>query len=65
MCGIGEAKATGEHTGVAGEELARVERNCADLGLRDADLDAATNQARVKRVVVAVKAQVGLRPERA
>src|SRR5207253_11304893 len=42
-------------------ELAGAERDRRDLGLAGADLDAAASQARIERVVVAVKAQIGLR----
>jgi hypothetical protein len=58
--GVGEAEPAGEHARVAGGERARVEAEGGDLGLRDADPDAAADQARVERVVVAIEAQVGL-----
>ena len=35
-------------------------QTASDLGLRDANLDATADQARVERVVVAVETQVGL-----
>jgi hypothetical protein len=45
---------------VVGGELARVQRHCGDLALVDADLDPATREAGIERVVVAIKAQIGL-----
>ena len=60
MGGVGGREAAGEHARVAAGELAGVQRDRRDLGLRDAHLDAAADQARVQRVVVTVKAQVGL-----
>jgi hypothetical protein len=48
----------GERAGVRAGELAGIERGGEDLPLRDAQLDAASDQARVERIVVAVDAYV-------
>src|SRR5215218_2138612 len=60
MVGLGKGQAAGEDAGMAGGELAGVERHCPKLALGDADLDPAADQTRVERVVVAIEAQVGL-----
>jgi hypothetical protein len=54
----GDRAITGKRTGVSAGELARVERHREQLALRDAELDAAADQARVERVVARVDAHV-------
>jgi hypothetical protein len=61
MGGVGEAQPAGEHALVAAGELAAVQADRDHLRLRGSHLDPLADQARVQRVVVAVKAQVGLR----
>jgi hypothetical protein len=54
VAGLGEREAAREHARVAAGQLATVQPDRRDLGLRDAHLDPAADQARVQRVVVAV-----------
>ena len=46
---------------VAGTELARVKRDRVDLTLADTELHAPSGEARIERIVVPVKAEIGLR----
>lgn len=58
---VSDRQAAGEHTLVPGRELAGVEHDRGDLGLRHADLDPATGERRLDRVVVAIDSDERLR----
>ena len=60
MGGIGDAQMPCEGALVAGTQLAAVQCNGDDLPLADRELDAAPGEAWIQRVVVRVKAEVGL-----
>ena len=62
--GVGEGQAAGEDARVAGGELARVQRDRGDLRWQTRTSTRRPNEPWVKRVVVAVKAQIGLRGTR-
>src|SRR5271165_3893143 len=58
--GIGKDQMPCEGALVAGTQLATVQRNGDDLPLADRELDAAPGESWIQRVVVRVKAEVGL-----